>query len=97
MDGPEGLLETPLTPEQSDKSPTPDTFLEESAPLRMSREAMLELARRDAGTVECRDDFYHGLLCRVHVLQDIVARVGAPSGPEVKWGTITDGSRPAFS
>ena len=20
-------------------------------------------ARRDAGTVECRDDFYHGLLC----------------------------------
>ena len=48
MDGPEDLLEAPQTPEPSGESPTPDTLLEKSAPLRMSREAMLELARRAA-------------------------------------------------
>ena len=48
MDGPEDLPETPRKSERSGEMPTPDTFLEESDALRMSREAMLELARRAA-------------------------------------------------
>ena len=48
MDEPEGLLETPRTSEQSDELPATNTLSGESDVLRMSREAMLELARRAA-------------------------------------------------
>ena len=48
MDEPEGLLGTPRTSERSDELPATDTLLGESDVLRMSREAMLELARRAA-------------------------------------------------
>ena len=48
MDEPDANLETPQTSEHSDELSTPDNFCEESDGLRMSREAMLELARRAA-------------------------------------------------
>ena len=48
MDETEGLLGTPQTSEQSDELPATDTLPGESDVLRMSREAMLELARRAA-------------------------------------------------
>ena len=48
MDGPEGLLDTPRTSEESGELSAPDTCIEKPDALRMSREAMLELARRAA-------------------------------------------------
>ena len=52
MDEPDANLETPQTSEHSDELSTPDNFCEESDGLRMSREAMLELARRAAGGID---------------------------------------------
>ena len=56
MDGPEGPLETPQISEHSDEPSNPDTFREGPDVLRMSREAMLELARRAAELLVERAD-----------------------------------------